>query len=446
MPAKGDKHAEDCLYLNVWTPEKPKKPLPVMVWFHGGDHLSGSAAEAHSGDDNARFDGSVLASKSVVVVTINYRLGPLGFLPLGDKQARSGPLFGNQGLWDQAFALQWVQENVEVFGGDPDNVTIFGQGSGAVDVCLHVASPQSGGKDLFHGAIGQSGGCTRYHHTAEEQREGLAEFLDKLGCKDDDADARLGCLRAKSAGELFDAIPDRKAGKKWFGPSVDGRFLPDQPRILFEDQRAAGVPYLLGSNANDASAVLDDMEPVDSEDAYHKALEKLFPDATEEERCEAYPHDAYAHMKKPYQTALAHVLADGAFACSVLHTAVHARTSGSAVYSHHFTGLDKDGDASADFGSDVGYVFGTNDVPESGSALRDAVQSYWTSFANEGFPGKHGDAPDWPQLGQKPRKVFRLGSEVEVLLDFRKLQCALWDGAYDAEFKAPRKPATPEEP
>jgi len=450
--AKGDKPLEDCLYLNVWAPSHvPSGGLPVMVWFHGGDHVTGSASEKHPDVDQARYDGKGLAANDVVVVTINYRLGPLGFLPIGAKKAKpstrptDGPLFGNQGLWDQAFALQWVQDNIGEFGGDPDNVTIFGQGSGAVDVCLHMVSPHSGGKDLFHQAISQSGSCTRLQRTSEALYDGLDPWLDKLDCNASDREEVASCLRGKSVAELFDAVPDIAAARKWFGPSVDGHFVPDQPRTLFESQDVATVPYLIGSNGYEASVL--EVEDLDSEAAYHKALARLFPSATDEQRCEAYPHDAYADAKKPYRTALAHVLADGAYGCAALHTAGLARAAGSTVYAYHFTGPDGS-EATAAHGGELDYVFGTKDVPERGVDLREAVQHYWTTFASDGDPGAH-DGVDWPQLGQKPRKLLRLGAEREVVSDLRKAQCALWEDVYDAEWKpkatTPTAAATPKD-
>ena len=437
----GDDHLEDCLYLNVWAPgHNPKKALPVLVWFHGGDHQQGSAAER--GDGEAHFDGTALARENVVVVTINYRLGPLGFLPLGEAPAPkstreegwNAALYGNQGLWDQAFALRWVQDNIEVFGGDPDNVTIFGQGSGAVDVCMHVASPVSGGKKLFQQAISQSGGCTTYQRTSSQVLDGASAWLEKLDCNNKaNADDVTKCLRGKSVRDLFAAIPDPAAASKWFSPSVDGTFMPEQPRALFDDGNIANVPYLLGTNANEGSELLTGLT-VDAEEDYHAALAKLFPSATDVERCEVYPHDAYASAKKPYRLALSHVLGDGASTCAVLDTAQRARDADSDVYAYWFAGPEAD-DASAGHGAEIKYVFGAGEFSDGEAKLRDLMQRYWTSFAADGYPDGGEGTPDWPEFGAK-RKVLSLGKDVTVLTDLRKAQCALWSDVYDAEFKA----------
>jgi para-nitrobenzyl esterase len=156
---------EDCLYLNVWTPDPaPLEPRPVMIWIHGGSNVAGSTGDGvpFPGYDGVRlYDGSTLVGeRNVVLVTVNYRLGVFGFFGHDDLAAEDGlyPYAGNQGLLDQRAAMQWVQANVAAFGGDPDNVTIFGESAGSFDVCAHVASPMSAG--LFHRAISQSGGCT----------------------------------------------------------------------------------------------------------------------------------------------------------------------------------------------------------------------------------------------------------------------------------------------
>jgi para-nitrobenzyl esterase len=128
--------SEDCLYMNVWTPDKPaQKKLPVMVYIHGGDHRSGSAsnvaASGQSGKADMVYDGAALAAKGLVVASFNYRLGVFGFLAHPALKMEKGATYGNQGLWDQTFALQWIHDNIASFGGDPNNVTIVGQGSGA---------------------------------------------------------------------------------------------------------------------------------------------------------------------------------------------------------------------------------------------------------------------------------------------------------------------------
>src|SRR5262245_20092542 len=155
---------EDCLYLNVWTPDPaPSKPLPVMVWFHGGGNQQGAAGDPipFPGVTGHFYDAHVLAQeRDVVVVTINYRLNVFGFFAHAALASEDSayPYAGNQGLLDQRFALEWVHDNIAAFGGNPKKVTIFGESAGSQDTCLQVASP--GTKKLFHRAISESGGCT----------------------------------------------------------------------------------------------------------------------------------------------------------------------------------------------------------------------------------------------------------------------------------------------
>jgi para-nitrobenzyl esterase len=198
------KFSEDCLYLNVWTTaEKPEKRLPVMVWIHGGAFNFGSASQPE-------YNGKNLAKKGVVVVTINYRLGPLGFLvhPLLSKESAHGTS-GNYGLLDQIAALKWVQKNIAAFGGNPDRVTIFGQSAGSRSVSLLMMSPLSAG--LFHRAIAESGGPiigSEYlnpvfnGNMANVSRMGQ-KLASKLGC--DKAEDVLAAMRAKSTQELVEA-------------------------------------------------------------------------------------------------------------------------------------------------------------------------------------------------------------------------------------------------
>jgi para-nitrobenzyl esterase len=149
---------EDCLYLNVWSPDPLPKQAPVMVWIHGGGNFAGGTDDKVPTSDQLRFDGRMFAKRhGIVVVTLNYRLGPLGFFAHPGLAAFNQNV-GNQGLLDQNFALRWVRDNIAAFGGDPANVTIFGESAGSANVCHHVASPLSAG--LFKQAISQSGGCT----------------------------------------------------------------------------------------------------------------------------------------------------------------------------------------------------------------------------------------------------------------------------------------------
>ena len=420
-----DDQDEDCLYLNVWAPSRtPRAGAPVLVWFHGGDHANGSAAEPASRRGN-RYDGTELAQRGLIVVSVNYRLGPLGFLAHKRIAAAEGGTLGNQGLWDQRRALQWVNDNIRRFGGDEDNVTIAGQGSGASDVCMHVVSPESRG--LFSNAILQSGGCTTYQPTAAVLQGRAQPWFDELSCEDD-ADL-LECLQDKSVAELYDVLPSGA-----FVPSVGGDFLPDQPRQAFDAGEIADVSLLLGSNAEEASLYYDRYPDVTTEDDYHIVIQELFPEIPLKELCEAYPHDRFEDADEPYQRALAYSLADGRVTCATLDTAIRAREAGANVYYYNFDGVYPDAGGDAEHGAEVPYVFGTIASPDDDEAeLSDRIQSYWTQFSRGGDPNDDSD-PTWKLLSDGGPWGLNLSSDITVLKKYRDAECSLWRQYYDSEF------------
>ncbi|HUO05554.1 MAG TPA: carboxylesterase/lipase family protein [Candidatus Binataceae bacterium] len=232
--------SEDCLYLNVWTPGVSGPKRPVMVWIHGGGFTIGA------GSQNI-YDGSVLARRgNAVIVTINYRLGPLGFLRLAEVTNGKIPSTGNEGILDQIAALEWVRDNIAEFGGDPANVTIFGESAGGMSVGTLLASPKARG--LFHKAIAQSGSC----HTAKpiERAGQVAEaVLSKLGASPSDANAIAALTPdALLTGVLLaDGVtPDPKFGMA-YQPVIDGTILPRTGIEMVEGGSAANVAVMSGS-------------------------------------------------------------------------------------------------------------------------------------------------------------------------------------------------------
>ena len=228
--------SEDCLYLNVWTPDAGQN-LPVMVWFHGGAHTSG---QGHS----LIFDGTELASHGVVLITINYRLGPFGFLahPLLAAESPEGSA-GNYGLLDKIAALQWVQSNVGAFGGDANNVTVFGQSAGSQSVCALMAAPLARG--LFHKAIGQSAACVNTIPDTDANGFARGERLVK-----DLALSSTQAMRSAPAETLLASA----LSTGWESESritVDGWVLPEHPLTTFREGRQAPVPLMLGFLADE---------------------------------------------------------------------------------------------------------------------------------------------------------------------------------------------------
>jgi len=230
------RRSEDCLYLNVFTPARGERDrLPVMVWIHGGGFSVGSAN---------LYDGSTLAQGGAVVVTINYRLGTFGFLAHKELTAESPRgASGNLGLLDMIAALQWVQRNVERFGGDKGNVTIFGQSSGGSAVCYLLASSE--GRGLFHRAIAESGGAYDPMPDLKATEAAGEKLFSAMGCDS------LAAAREKSWQDVLAAA--QPAGVR-FGVIRDGKALPRHPIDIFKSREQSNVPLVIGSNANESDA------------------------------------------------------------------------------------------------------------------------------------------------------------------------------------------------
>ena len=434
--------SEDCLYLNVWTPEPaPAEPLPVMVWFHGGGNESGSTADlVPLGVGGLFYDGRALAeSHGVVVVTTNYRLGPLGFFHHPALAGEGSPT-GNQGLLDQRRALEWVRDNIAAFGGDPDRVTIFGESAGSIDVCLHVVSPGSAG--LFHRAISQSGGCTTRMAEPADLEAGVAAFTEAMGCTGA-ADA-LACLRELPAAELLavppvdGAPPEPLPGgggyqggtPRWgFGPMVDGEVITDQPRALFDQGAAADVPYILGSNTDEGTLFHIGAIAVESADELLAALERRFGDRAPD-IADAYP---LAEFESP-NDALQRITGDAALVCSTHDTARRAAAAGLDVWMYNFDfplpipGLEFLG---ATHGAEIAFVFESVEGDEQ-ATVGAPMRGYWTRLAATGDP--NGDELAWPAFSSEADARINFTTELSVVPDFRADECALWRSLYDEQF------------
>ncbi|GAA4965417.1 para-nitrobenzyl esterase [Nonomuraea thailandensis] len=391
--------SEDCLYLNVTTPRtRAEQKLPVMVWLHGGSFKDGAGH---------LYDARRLAVQgNVIVVSVNYRLGAFGFLAHPALRDTDG-LSGNYGLADQQAALRWVRRNAAAFGGDPRNVTLFGESSGAIAVCAHLAAPGSAG--LFHRAILQSAPCTapwspslamasNPRPLAQAERDGRA-LAKRLGLGDS-ATARQ--LRAVPADKLLQAASD--VAQPGFGPAVGGAFLPLDPARAVATGRFARVPVLYGINRHEERMHVWGLEmakyqgPIPA-DRYDEEVRAAFG-ANADKILARYPLSAYA---SPSQ-ALASALTDAEYARPALDTG-KALSRHTRAYAYEFAdpaapwfaAFPKPYDMGAYHAADLPYLFdvGYNQpLTDPQRHLADHVIGYWTRFARTGDPNGSG-APAW---------------------------------------------------
>jgi para-nitrobenzyl esterase len=382
-PGRPASESEDCLYLNVWRPAPAPRPLPVIVWLHGGSYLYGAGRDYTPRD--MAVDGRT------VVVTVNYRLGAFGFLAHEALNAESAD--GSSGAYaiqDQHAALQWVRRNAAAFGGDPRNVTLAGWSAGGSSACAHMVSPPSRG--LFHKVISQSGaagagGC--FIQAAEAAAAEGQAFADALGCGD--ATGAAACLRGTPVAELLTA----EVSRSW-GPALGGRTLPLDPVTAFATGRFSRVPVLTGTTSDEATIFVyggtDAIGQPLTAEAYEATVRGAFGDLADAVLAE-YPVAAYPHPA----SALSAVQTDLSFSCRQRQW---NRVIAPQVPTYGYEFADPDVpielivEASFPLGAfhmaDILYLWGIfNPVGERSPAqdrLADRMIDYWSTFAHRGVP------------------------------------------------------------
>lgn len=426
--------SEDCLSLNIWTsaPIAPGAARPVMVWFHGGGHNTGTGSAK-------LFDGIPLARLGVVLVTINYRLGVIGFLAHPALTAESlRAASGNYGLLDKIAALEWVRDNIAGFGGDPGNVTIFGQSAGSWSVCYLMASPLARG--LFHKAIGQSGGCftnDRPHLTDSTGRPSAHDagvaVAAKLGVTGTGAEA-AAALRAVTAETLTSATSS--------GAIIDGWVLPKTPAAIFAEGAHNKVPVMLGANANEGATLATAGED-DTRDRFVATLRQQYGgDANV--LLTAYRDDLQISTK----AAARAIQGDRRFVWNMRAWARAAERSQQPAYLYFFSHkppvfrLYVPEQAAIDIpegprgygayhSGELVYVFGNVGFVDVGwtdwdRELSRIMPRYWTNFARTGDPNGDG-LPAWPRYSAAKDESLELGSEIRVTPGVRKAKLDVYD-------------------
>jgi len=400
--------SEDCLFLNVWAPAVTDKKRPVMVFIHGGGFQFGTASDE-------ALSGASLAQKGVLVVTINYRLGVLGYLSNAelDKESK-GHQSGMYGTLDQIAALKWVQQNIAAFGGDAKNVTIFGESAGAHSVGILMASPLT--KGLIHKAIGQSGAFWESENGDMKSKMAAQKmanaFATKMNVK------TVKSLRALPALDLQNATPwtfqiDPSVSN--FSPSVDGYVLPATPFVQFKNGKQNDVPLLVGWNGNEGQMFISRALPNKTQATFEQAAAKMFGQVNLKEFAKHFPSQSNEELANSAET----LAGDQVISYQTWSWAnVQKKTGKSPVYVYYFNQASAYTPIPLHI-ADVPYVFGNlamkkNVAPSmQDRALSNTMQTYWTNFAKTGTPNGQ-ELTIWPEYEGAGTKVLELGKVIKV--------------------------------
>eukprot|EP00049_Salpingoeca_infusionum_P011926 m.210889 g.210889 ORF g.210889 m.210889 type:complete len:549 (-) comp15054_c0_seq7:267-1913(-) len=432
--------SEDCLYLNVYRPAETVQgvKLPVMVWLFGGSWEYG-------GSSFFVYDGAAMADiGQAIVVTTNYRLGAIGFSGSAALKGES-PVgtTGNYGLQDQRMALEWVQANIEAFGGDKDNVLLFGESAGAGSVTNHVVLPHS--KNLFKRACMESGPPADWSSASMNDTQAhWKRMTDFFNCTNTDADAEVACMRQVSPKDLFAHEEDLPNHVLDWQPTEDGYEMTEPIEIMWKNGMINPnvKQVLLGTNQDEGSEFLSHIKPSANVSDYETWLNNFFTQPLAAKVLAKYPATT---ASTPFLTA-SRVFGDAAMACPARRAARWLTAAGIPTYLYHFTRLlEVIKLAEPGYGvihaSDVPVVFRTKLAlfGQGELAMSDAVVSYWTNFAATGNPNKPGpnnpSAPavkvTWPTFTQGKSDYLQIDVPISSETDFMGDFCEFWDEVFE---------------
>ncbi|MHA2180142.1 MAG: carboxylesterase/lipase family protein [Promethearchaeota archaeon] len=420
---------EDCLTLNIWTPATDDKKRPVMFWIHGGSYKTGSA-------DN--YIGIPLVKRGdVVVVVINYRLGPLGFLYLPEASDVSA----NVGLLDQIEALKWVKKNIVNFGGDPENVTVFGESAGAGAICCLLGMPTA--KGLFSRIIPQSGSTSPLGYQTGRAIATTQRLTSLLGIEKDDIDS----LRKISAEEIIKAqtkmdqqvLDGGTAFALGYSPLVDGKVLPKHPLKAVLDGETKNIEVLHGTN-KDEMRLWELWYPSlkDSEEIFNRLNLMMKPmEQTEDKVREII--SIYSEGRENHSEIYSAIVTDSFFRVPSIRLAEMQSKNQSDTYMYMFTYPSpiRNGSLGSVHAIEIPFVFGTLDMPrnvdfklfppsnEETEGLSAKMMDSWISFARNGNPN-HEEIPEWAQY-RNDRATMMFGKDIKALNDPYSKERSVWD-------------------
>lgn len=418
--------SEDCLYLNVWTAaEDTAAELPVMVWIHGGGLTLGWGHQSG-------YDGTHFAERGVILVSINYRLGPLGYLAhpaLSQESARG--VSGNYGFLDQLAALQWVQHNIAKFGGDPNNVTIFGESAGGTSVNVLVASPLS--KGLFHRAIAQSPWITDTNFAMLNQALPTVASAEDLGVQwaqsilDGKSSDDLRAMRAVSSEEILTKTGDAYP----VVTTVDGWFMPDLSENIFARGEQQDVSLIVGTNSDEGTIFLAFL-PFNTLEAYESTMRTTYG-VYADRILGLYP----AADQSQLAAAKNQLITDTWFVRGASNMLEGMAKVSSEAFQYHFTRRSTALAAlGAHHGLEIGYAFNNLNPLQGGDtdkALSEAMIQYWVQFAKSGDPNVDG-LTQWPAYVPATNRYLELGEAITAGANLRQEAIHTLNAIHQAQF------------